>query len=86
MRALAATSKPERVRVAAVVAGKLLLALDSLPDDELRAIGLGVMPFPGLDHGNGALLALRRRLPLLATYGPRRAGCGPAARLPARLG
>ena len=85
MRALA-TSKPERVRVAAVVAGKLLLALDSLPDDELRAIGIGAMPFPGLDHGNGALLALRRRIPLLATYGPRRAGCGPAVRLPARLG
>lgn len=86
MRALAAISKPERVRVAAVVAGKLLLALDSLPDDELRAMGLGAMPFPGLDHGNGALFALRRRLPLLATYGPRRAGCGPAAHLPARLG
>lgn len=86
MHVLAAISKPERVRVAAVVAGKLLLALDSLPDDELRAIGLGAMPFPGLDHGNGALFALRRRLPLLATYGPRRSGCGPAVQLPARLG
>jgi hypothetical protein len=86
MRAVAATSKPEHVRVAVVVAGKLLLALDALPDDELRAIGVGAMPFPGLDHGNGALLALRRRLPLLATYGPRRAGCGPAVRLPDRLG
>jgi hypothetical protein len=86
MRTLAAISKPERVRIAAVVAGKLLLALDSLPDDELRAIGLGAMPFPGLDHGNSALFALRRRLPLLATYGPRRAGRGPAVHLPDRLG
>ncbi len=85
MRALATISKPERVRVAAVVAGKLLLALDSLPDDELRAMGLGAMPFPGLDHGNGALFALRRRLPLLATYAPRRAGRGPVVHLPARL-
>ncbi len=86
MHALAAISKPERVRVAAVVAGKLSLALDSLSDDELRAIGLGAMPFPGLDHGNGALFALRRRIPLLATYGPRRAGPGPAVHMPARLG
>jgi hypothetical protein len=86
MRALAAGSRPERVRIAAVVAGKLSLALASLPAAELRAAGVGAMPFPGLDHGNGALLALRRRLPLLATYGPRRPGPGPAVCMPARLG
>jgi hypothetical protein len=86
MRALAANSRPERVRIAAVVAGKLSLALALLPADELRTAGVGVMPFPGLDHGNGALLALRRRLPLLATYGHRRSGPGPEVRVPARLG
>jgi hypothetical protein len=86
MRALAAASRPERVRIAAVVAGKLELALASLPADELRAAGVGAMPFPGLDHGNGALLVLRRRLPLLATYGPRRSPPGAAVRIPARLG
>jgi hypothetical protein len=85
MRALAAGSRPERVRLAAVVAGKLSLALAALPSDELRAVGVGAMPFPGLDHGNGALLALRRGLPLLATSGPSRAGPGPVARLPERL-
>lgn len=85
-RALAAVSRPERVRIAAVIAGKLTLALAALPDDELRGVGIGAMPFPGLDHGNGALFALRRRLPLLATNGPRRAGPGTAVRLPERLG
>jgi hypothetical protein len=85
MRALAAGSRPERVRVAAVVTGKLALALASLPADELHEAGVGAMPFPGLDHGNGALLALRRRLPLLATYGSPRAGPGPAVRMPERL-
>jgi hypothetical protein len=86
MRAIAAGSKPGRVRIAAVVASKLLLALASLPSDELHAAGVGAMPFPALDHGNGALLALRRRLPLLATYGTRGAGAGPDVQLPARLG
>jgi len=86
MQILSAGSKPDRVRIATVVAGKLSLALASLPAGELRETGIGVMPFPGLDHGNGALLALRQRLPLLATYGPRRAGPGPAARMPTRLG
>jgi hypothetical protein len=87
MRALAARSKPDRVRIAAVVAGKLSLALTALPADELQAAGVGAMPFPGLDHGNGALLALRHRLPLLPTYGPRhRAGPSPSVRMPARLG
>lgn len=89
MCALAAGSRPQRVRLAAVVAGKLSLALAALPVDELRALGIGAMPFPGLDHGNGALLALRRRLPLLATYGSahadRAAGSAPDVRLPARL-
>jgi hypothetical protein len=85
MRVLAAGSRPERVRLAAVVAGKLSLALAALSADELRALGVGAMPFPGLDHGNGALLALRRRLPLLATSGLSRAGPGPAAHLPERL-
>ncbi|HST56598.1 MAG TPA: hypothetical protein VLJ42_12000 [Solirubrobacteraceae bacterium] len=86
MRALAARSRPQRVQVAAVATGKLALALASLSHADLRATGLGVMPFPGLDHGNSALLALRRGLPLLSTQGPRRAGPGPAVRLPRRLG
>ncbi len=38
----------------------------SLPTAELRGAGVGLMPFPGLDHGNGLLLAVRRGLPLLA--------------------
>jgi hypothetical protein len=70
MRLLAAVSRPQHVRVAAVAAGKLSLALAALSDEEMRAAGLGLMPFPGLDHGNGLLLALRRRLALLRTYGP----------------
>jgi hypothetical protein len=85
MRALAAGSRPECVRIAAVAAGKLWLALASLSAAELRAAGVGAMPFPGLDYGNGALLALRRRIPLLATYGPCRSTPGPAVRLPNRL-
>lgn len=85
MCALAAGSRPGRVRIAAVAAGKLSLALASLSGAELRAAGVGAMPFPGLDHGNSALLALRRRLPLLATCGSRRVGPGPVVRLPDRL-
>jgi hypothetical protein len=85
MRALAARSRPELVRVAAVAAGKLALALSSLSVDELHAASVGVMPFPGLDHGNGALLAVRRRLPLLATYGSTRTGPGPVVRIPSSL-
>ncbi len=85
MQGLAAVSRPERVRVAAVAAGKLMLALDATSDADLRAAGLGTMPFPGLDHGNSAIVSVRRRLPMLATFGPRRAGPGPAVRLPERL-
>jgi hypothetical protein len=85
MRALAAGSRPRDVRIAAVVAGKLSLALTSLSTADLRAVGVGAMPFPGLDHGNGALLAMKRRLPLLATYGPGRLGPTAGVRLPARL-
>ena len=85
MRALAARSRPERVRVAAIVAGKLALALSSLSAEELHAAAVGVMPFPGLDHGNGALLAIRRRLPLLATYGSAHTVAGPAVCMPASL-
>jgi hypothetical protein len=69
MRAIAARSRPGRVRVAAVATGKLALALAALPGAELRAMGVGTMPFPGIDYGNSALLALRRRLPMLATFG-----------------
>jgi hypothetical protein len=85
MRAVAARSRPGRVRVAAVAAGKLALALAALPGAELRAMGVGTMPFPGIDHGNSALLALRRRLPMLATFGrPAREAEG-SVTLPARL-
>lgn len=85
MRALGVLSRPERMRVAAVATGKLALALASLPAADLRAAAVGVMPFPGLDHGNSALLSLRRRLPLLPTYGsgPR---VGGVVRFPERLG
>jgi hypothetical protein len=84
-RIVAATSRPEHVRVAAVAAGKLALALGSLPAADLRAAGVGLMGFPGLDHGNGLLLALRRRLPLLPTYGPAHPGVGESVSLPDRL-
>jgi hypothetical protein len=86
MRLLGAGSRPEHIRVAAVATGKLSLALASLPSPELRAAGVGVMPFPGLDHGNSALLALRRRLPFLPTYGTPGSDSNPAVRLPDRLG
>jgi hypothetical protein len=86
MRLLGSLSRPEDVRVAAVAAGKLSLALASLSTADLRATAVGVMPFPGLDHGNSALLALRRRLPFLPTYGARGAGSKPAVHLPDRLG
>jgi hypothetical protein len=85
MRALAARSQLAGVRVAAVAAGKLALALAALPRAELRAIGVAAMPFPGLDYGNSAVLALRRGLPLLPGYGPTRSSPGPAVRLPDRL-
>ncbi|MFI5009046.1 MAG: hypothetical protein ACHQDY_02090 [Solirubrobacterales bacterium] len=85
MRALAAGTRSGSVRVVAVAAGKLSLALASLSHAELRSMGVGAMPFPGLDHGNSALLALRRGLPLLPGYGPSRVGRGPAVRLPERL-
>lgn len=87
MRAVAAASRPRRgsVRVAVVAAGKLSLALASLSDADLRAAGVGLMPFPGLDHGNGLVLALRRRLPLLGSYGPLRRGVGIRTSLPTRL-
>lgn len=85
MRVTTMVSRTERVRVAAVAAGKLALALESLTDAELRRVKLGLMPFPGLDHGNGLLLALRRRLPLLRTYGPARVGVGASVDLPETL-
>jgi hypothetical protein len=86
MRGAAAISRPQRVRVAGVAAGKLALALAALSDSDLAAAGVGLMPFPGLDHGNGLLLALRRRIPLVTAYGPLCPGAGAAVRLPARLG
>ena len=92
MRAVAARSRPGRVRVAAVATGKLALALAALPGAELRDVGVGTMPFPGLDYGNSALLALRRRLPMLATYdrparrGRPAPGGGADVGLSARLG
>jgi hypothetical protein len=85
MRLTTCVSQPGRVRVAAVAAGKLALALAALAPNDLRASGVGLMPFPGLDHGNGLLLAWRRQLPLLATYGPARSKGSPLAKLPPRL-
>jgi hypothetical protein len=91
MGALAAASRPRGIRVLAVPAGKLVLALAALPRAELRASGVGVMPFPGLDHGNSALLALGHRLPLLGafapSFAPRRSAAGGAGiNVPDRLG
>lgn len=86
MSVLGALSRPERMRVAAVATGKLALALASLPVADLRDAAVGVMPFPGLDHGNSALLALRRRLPLLPTYGRDARQEGKVVRVPERLG
>jgi hypothetical protein len=85
MRIIAATSPQERVRVAVVVAGRMYAALASLSSKDLHAAGVGVMPFPGLDRGDGLLLALRRRLPVLTAFGFRRPGPGPAVRLPRQL-
>lgn len=88
MRVIAAGSRPQRarLRVAGVAAGKLAIALSALSDPELAQAGVGLMPFPGLDHGNGLLLCLRRRIPLVSTYSPLRPGSGAAVRLPANLG
>jgi hypothetical protein len=86
MGLLTRAARPQRVRVVAVAAGKLALAIGSLGEHDLRAAGLGVMPFPDLDHGNGLLLALRRRLPMLSTYAPMRADAGAPVELPDRLG
>jgi hypothetical protein len=86
LRAVAARSRPREVRVAVVTAGKLGLALAALPGSELRSMGVGTMPFPGLDHGNSAVLALRRRLPMLATYGRSVRGAKADVGLPERLG
>jgi hypothetical protein len=88
MRLLAAGSRPRRARsrVAAVAAGKLAIALTALSDADLAQAGVGLMPFPGLDHGNSLLLCMRRRLPLVSAYSPLRAGSGAAVRLPANLG
>jgi hypothetical protein len=85
MRILASVSKPARVRVAAVAAGKLILALDAIASTDLRAAGVGTMPFPGLDYGNSAVVSLRRRLPMLATFGSRGVTPAPPVRLPERL-
>jgi hypothetical protein len=85
MRALATCSRPERVRVAAVATGKLMLALAALPGAQLRGMGVGTMPFPGLDYGNGALLAMRRRLPMLATFGSPARPLVAGVNLPGRL-
>ncbi|HEY7953344.1 MAG TPA: hypothetical protein VID70_10165 [Solirubrobacteraceae bacterium] len=86
MRLLGSVSRSADVRIAAVATGKLALALGSLSSTQLHAMGVAAMPFPGLDHGNSALLALRRRLPLLPTYGPRRADLCPRVELPDQLG
>jgi hypothetical protein len=85
MRALAALSRPRDVRLAVVAAGKLSLALAALPGADLRAAGVGVLPFPGLDHGNGLLLALRKRLALLGPSGREHRGAGVPVSLPPRL-
>jgi hypothetical protein len=85
MRGAAAISRPENVRVAAVAAGKLVLALGALSDLDLSEAGVGLVPFPGLDHGNGLLLSLRRRIPLVMSYRPLRSGSGVPVRLPVNL-
>jgi hypothetical protein len=86
MRGVASVSKPANVRVAAVATGKLMLAMDALSDVDLRSLDVATMPFPGLDYGNSAVLSLRRRLPMLATFGSHRAPSAPIVQLPELLG
>jgi len=78
MRTLAAATPVRNVRVAAVLNARVAPAITALPRAQLRAAGLGAMPFPGLDYGNSARLAARLRIPFLATLDPvrtRRATC-----------
>lgn len=72
MRSLAVVSQPKKVRVAAIMGGKVTPAIESLSSRSLKSAGVGTFPFPGLDYGNSARLAVRLRLPILLTLDPAR--------------
>jgi len=76
-RAIARVSPAARIRVAAVMAAKVVPALAALTRAQLDAAGIGAMPFPGLDYGNSTRLAARWRRPLLATLDRARPFCPP---------
>lgn len=88
--AMAASSLRTRardVRVLAVPGMKVATALDAAPVTALNAAGVAVSLFPGLDHGNAARMAVRRRIAAVAVpRGWRRhqARAGEAAALPGR--
>jgi len=85
MRTLAAASRSDKVRVVAVMAAKVVPALSALTRDELRAAGIGTAPFPGLDYGNSARLAVRLRVPMLLTLDPARPRAVPRPQTDGRL-
>jgi hypothetical protein len=85
MRGLAAISRSQHVRVAAVISDQLALAFAAVSRKDLRVCGAGILPLSGLDHGRGALLAARHRIPLLPGYGSPQPGPSLAMALPERL-
>lgn len=71
MRSVAAVSRGRGVRIAAVASGAVVPALTAVGTKELRRLGVGTMPFPGLNYGTSALVAARLRIPMLDTLEPR---------------
>ena len=65
-RVVAQRTRARDVRVVAVPGMKVAAAIEATPARQLRAVGLAVSLFPGLDHGHAARLALRRGLPAIA--------------------
>jgi hypothetical protein len=65
-RVAAQRTRTRDVRVVAVPAMKVAAAIEATPAPQLRAAGLAVSLFPGLDHGNAARLALRSGLAAIA--------------------
>jgi hypothetical protein len=87
LRAVEKTRRLGSVRIMAVPAGTVGPALLATPHADLRAAGLGVMTFPGLDQGLSARLAPRLRLPGLAglSSGVRARGAEASPKLPAGI-
>ncbi len=72
MKAVDVASNPNRVRIAAVMAAKVVPAIEAVDRKQLLALGVGAAPFLGLDYGNSARIAVRRRLPFISALEPRR--------------